>query len=907
MDQDELHSLVVSRKATDRMKAARSLKSSFIYFQDRVQAMEDLSRLLKDPEPKVRAAAIDALAAAFCEIPDKKRAWNYFLELAQDDNRIVKMHVAYSIKSSLELIPMNDPTWYDLLKSTQDAILKLTQDTDTTVLRAAAILLGSSISYIPDKDLAYRDLRRLVSREHRPEVRNGAVIGIGFAIPYTPNINEACQIIYALSKEREGFVREGAAIALGLAFQYSPDRVLAFENIINLIHDQNMRVRWMATEALGLSFRYVSDRTRAWVELVERTTDSSLGTKKIAIDALKSSFPYVLDKNQAWKDLFELTNDTDEIVRSDAAFALKYVVGQVSEIEVTWADLVDLTEHRDPFVRGPATDAIGLAFIRVPDKNKAWKDIDRLARVEDAIVRAGIAAAIGSFFSQIPDGDSAWTELIRLTEDIDSHVRMNAYHSLGRASVLKATETTNLEDLKKELEHAVDYFSCASKEDPRLNPAKFCYPFYRSYYSIVFQKATDDEVQKYLTDSREAVGRSKSKEDLLKVIDDLAKALNNAQKLKGGSQDDIIENLNAHRQYCEDAANRMASVEETAPVTIKLLRSGNIIIENRIKGIIDEIHDKAKRIQEIAIKSNPESIEKTLISIGSSVKSYDPCIADIVILTVLQEEYRAVTDKLSNLRLPPKIGPDENKYSWRFGEVPCTKYRSVYTIIVGKIGAAGTIKSALAAFEATILWNPSYIFLVGVAGGFSGLSKADVVIAEEIRGYEYGKIDDGFIPRDDWHYCTEPELLRSAIDFSISSEWLKYIQLSLPSGCEPKVINGEFASGDKVVDNPSDPFFTKVLKKWPDIIAVEMEGIGVGHATEHVKRWRERGSNITGFLMVRGISDLPRTASSEEERGTKERDNWKPWAADTAAAFAIGMIAEGLPLRPLLSNAVSPS
>ena len=59
-------------------------------------------------------------------------------------------------------------------------------------------------------------------------------------------------------------------------------------------------------------------------------------------------------------------------------------------------------------------------------------------------------------------------------------------------------------------------------------------------------------------------------------------------------------------------------------------------------------------------------------------------------------------------------------------------------------------------------------------------------------------------------------------------------------------------------------------------------------------------------MMIRGISDIPREllesgkkdAQKDGEKGTQERDMWKPFAAATAAAFTIGYIENGLPIPP---------
>jgi nucleoside phosphorylase len=112
------------------------------------------------------------------------------------------------------------------------------------------------------------------------------------------------------------------------------------------------------------------------------------------------------------------------------------------------------------------------------------------------------------------------------------------------------------------------------------------------------------------------------------------------------------------------------------------------------------------------------------------------------------------------------------------------------------------------------------------------------------------------------------------------------------------VRHGEIASGDKVVDDPTNEFFDEVLKKWPKIRAVEMEGAGVGDAIAHAQAC----GHTVGFMMIRGVSDLPRPRQPEsvqdKTHGTQERDAWKNYAAHTAAAFTVSVIAGALPLPP---------
>ncbi|MDM8566395.1 ADP-ribosylation factor-like protein [Candidatus Halobeggiatoa sp. HSG11] len=254
---------------------------------------------------------------------------------------------------------------------------------------------------------------------------------------------------------------------------------------------------------------------------------------------------------------------------------------------------------------------------------------------------------------------------------------------------------------------------------------------------------------------------------------------------------------------------------------------------------------------------------------------------DIAILTVLPEEYQAVCNQINNLQ--PAIS--NNLYAWQTGKI------NNHSIAVGMMGRAGTIESALATKNAIDRWEPRYLLFVGIAGGLAEVDKGDVVIADIVYGYEYGKIDAEFTPRTNRTYKTDLGLLNNAVAHGLKPDWKQHIKTKSPLACDVKVTSGEIASGDKVVDNPDNKFFAEVVKTWPKLKAVEMEGAGVGNAIENAQAL---GKNVS-FIMIRGISDLPRSTEEDENRGTGERDAWKNYAADTAAVFTISFITTGLP------------
>ncbi|MBA1340607.1 MAG: hypothetical protein C5S40_00515 [ANME-2 cluster archaeon] len=131
---------------------------------------------------------------------------------------------------------------------------------------------------------------------------------------------------------------------------------------------------------------------------------------------------------------------------------------------------------------------LGSAFQYVPDKDVAWKDLHRLTGDEDSDVRQSAAFALGSAFQHVPDKDEAWKDLHRLTRDKDNNVRGSANHSLGKASIFKATVAESEGDFESELNNAIDFFERSSNEATYSNPSSFCLPFYRSFYTLMFEK-----------------------------------------------------------------------------------------------------------------------------------------------------------------------------------------------------------------------------------------------------------------------------------------------------------------------------------------------------------------------------------------------------------------------------------
>ena len=270
---------------------------------------------------------------------------------------------------------------------------------------------------------------------------------------------------------------------------------------------------------------------------------------------------------------------------------------------------------------------------------------------------------------------------------------------------------------------------------------------------------------------------------------------------------------------------------------------------------------------------------------------------DIAILTVLEPEYQAAASRLNDLS--PVEGAKAHRYRWMHGEIESNTYGRPYHVIVGMTRGKGEVAGALAARDAIARWNPRYVLLVGIAGAVAGsASLGDVVLPDPVWNYEIGHLAADCTPKRGSQYPPDPALLRAALE--VQPDWIHGIRAD-PPGKRPRsrVLSGRIASGDKVIETKSSALYSDLIRAQPEILAVEMEGAGVGAA---VVGATDEGFDV-GFLMVRAVSDVIRAESEGEVVEGKgyvdpERERWRKYASDVAGAFAEALIRDHWPIPP---------
>ena len=589
--------------------------------------------------PKEREEVARKIGSTFSILENKDQAWNDLLVLTKDQNSDVRWHAAVALGSAFKYLTDKEQASKDLLT--------FTKDQNSGVRKGAVEALGSAFQYLPDKEQASKDLLTF-TKDQDSGVRKGAAEALGSAFQYLPDKEQASKDLLALTKDQDSGVRKGAAEVLGSAFQYLTDKEQASKDLLALLKDKNSYVQSVATNALGSTFQYLPDKNQTSKDLLVLTKDGHSSVRLSAAVVLVAVFQYLPDKDQAWKDLLALTKDRHNGVRWRAAVALNSAFQYLPDKEQASKDLLALTKDRSSDLRRGAAYTLGSAFQYLSDKGQASKDLLALTKDQDSYVRRRAAEALGSALQYLTNKEQASKGLLALTKDQDSYVRVSANHSLGKISVYRATNAEDEVLLQKELENAIGFFEKSAEELKWFNPSKFCLPFYRSYYTVIFRKQeAEEEVKKNLNVAKRAVSGSESKEKLLEAVENLSNALNETQKLR--NLDDIKADLNGYRHYCDRACELLDSTEDTAPGATKLIKRGLPVIDERIREILAEIQEKAEAVCRQSLNTPFEDFGKEVNQISQDLpKVRDPITLEKQI-NIMLTALSPVCDKMSEI------------------------------------------------------------------------------------------------------------------------------------------------------------------------------------------------------------------------------------------------------------------
>jgi nucleoside phosphorylase len=255
---------------------------------------------------------------------------------------------------------------------------------------------------------------------------------------------------------------------------------------------------------------------------------------------------------------------------------------------------------------------------------------------------------------------------------------------------------------------------------------------------------------------------------------------------------------------------------------------------------------------------------------------------DVLVITALDEERDALLHRLPSLRRQDKTA--EATYTVYETTIRTRRRdRMTYTAIATSLSGMGPLDAAIRATDAAQRYRPRIVLLVGIAGGVaSEVALGDVLIATHLIDDILGKTPPRGPREVRWgHHTPDANLVDHARHLSPS--WVRLVSTARPQAGTPTVCFGDVLSGGNVVASPK--VLKNVKKVWPKIAGIEMEGGGVARALQTL-------AIPSGFLMIRGISDIADAASN-----AKQKKRWRRYAADVAATFAVAFLRSG-PLAP---------
>jgi nucleoside phosphorylase len=244
----------------------------------------------------------------------------------------------------------------------------------------------------------------------------------------------------------------------------------------------------------------------------------------------------------------------------------------------------------------------------------------------------------------------------------------------------------------------------------------------------------------------------------------------------------------------------------------------------------------------------------------------------VVIITALTKELDALLRHLHNSQRVKSKG----RVFYR--STISTETEGSYNIVLLSLAGMGNVNAAVATTQAIDIWNPQHVIITGIAGGIkkgSSRKLGDVIVAEQIVGYEQGRVSQtGVIRRYD---VLRPAhvLLEAARNLQPVS-WAFNVREPRPDTSTGRVIPqvhfGVVASGEKVIADEN--FLPELTSSWSRLAAVEMEGYGVALAAYQAE-------TAPGLLLVKAICDWA---------DSKKNDRWQEYAADVAASFTIALL-----------------
>lgn len=433
----------------------QALQFVFVYVPDKERAWNKILKLaeMEKESGNKRKLFTDTLNSVASEMPDKKKVWVDFVRLLKLEDYGVGDTIIDTLASVFPHLEDENAAWKELIE--------LAQDKDEYIKETAADIIIKIFPYLPDRRGAYIELAHAAKKKENYElytvvktleavpeqtsnVPNISNISKSMNIPIISNIPKASddpKFSQASAFEEE---KESGDVQV----EVKKNRKSAFE-AQRLGAENKGYLDKDTIELFSKAYPNLPDKDLIIKELVSLSSNPDPEIRRGAIEALLTLYSKYSGKTQdIWSELLTKTEDQEIEIRKNAAELLPYVFPEIEEKSHTFFELIKLTESQDAQTRKKAGELLTSAFNYVDSKQKAWDELLRLALVEDREIRRGAVLALASGYPEVPDKRKGWRDLIRLSGHNDSFVQRIATRSLGPAFFYAPDKTEAWRDLQ---------------------------------------------------------------------------------------------------------------------------------------------------------------------------------------------------------------------------------------------------------------------------------------------------------------------------------------------------------------------------------------------------------------------------------------------------------------------------
>ncbi|GIE75225.1 hypothetical protein Aph02nite_11750 [Actinoplanes philippinensis] len=244
--------------------------------------------------------------------------------------------------------------------------------------------------------------------------------------------------------------------------------------------------------------------------------------------------------------------------------------------------------------------------------------------------------------------------------------------------------------------------------------------------------------------------------------------------------------------------------------------------------------------------------------------------ADVAVLTIIDEEIRAVQATLQRMR-----DYRERRLSYgplaREAWLPDAENRPIRVAAV-QTYTRGTDSAGLAYRELVAEYNPAVVLLVGIAGGVNPKVRVgDVVISDQVIAYDARREAAGHTYRRGQAQAIARPLGDRLNDF-MSKTTAEQVR---PDGETFHIRRGPIGSGNAVVTDARSEIRRWLAEFNEKVMAVETEAAGVAQSFHESA---QQDDSPRGWLTIRGISD-----TADKKKGHSYHDLAARHAAEVMA------------------------